>query len=122
GRGERQQENNRAEEIDQGSGLPPGLRVENVDPHMPALLERPGRRQQDQPGMRIEHRFLEADRADPERVAQHDYCEFRGNDVERTPDSDPTDRRRGAIDGVGDARDRVSHGYGPYYSPPYRPS
>ncbi len=54
-------------------------------------------------GMRVEHRFLQADRADAERIAHDDHGEFGQHDEEAAPRRGAADGRDGAIDAVGDA-------------------
>ena len=96
------------------------LRIKNIDPHMPVDLKRPGRGEHEQCRMGIEHGFLQANRAQAERVAHHHHGEFGQHDVEAAPHCGPADGGIDAIDrigdGLGDLRDRVSHGHSQYYN------
>ena len=74
------------------------LRIEDIDPHMAVDLQRPGGGQHEQRGMGIEHRFLQADRADAERIAHHHHGEFGQHDVETAPRRRAADGRNGAVD------------------------
>src|SRR5262249_22746421 len=92
--------------------------IENVDTNMPIDLQRPSCRQHEQTGVRIEDRFLQPDRAEAERVAKDDHRKLSDNDIKRAPRRNAAHRRRDAINFVGDAHGRVSHGWRSYYNPP----
>ena len=59
--GKRHQKDQRAAEIDERPRARLRLRIENIDAHMTADLQRPGRAEQKQSRLRIEHRFLKGD-------------------------------------------------------------
>ena len=80
---------------------------------MTAHLQRPGGGEHEQGGMRVEHRFLQLDRAQAERIAHHDDGKLRDHDVEAAPGSRAPDRRGAAIDtgcdGLGEALNAATH-------------
>ena len=102
-RDERQQQEQRAQQIDHRLGARRRIGIENVDPHMAADLQRPGRRQQEQGGVGVDHRFGQPDRADAEDVAQQHHRELHQHDREREPRRGAADGRVQAVDPIGNA-------------------
>ena len=92
------------------------LRVKNIDAHVAVDLQRPGGGEHEQPGMRVEHRFLQLDRAHAKRVAHDDHGELDQHDIEAAPRRRPADSGDGAVDAVGDlpgdVLDAAVHGFG----------
>ena len=87
--------------IDNGAGARGCLGVEHVDPHMAAGRERPGRRQHDQAGVAVDHRFGQPDRAEVEGIARHNERELHQHDGKHQPGGGAADSGVEAVDTVG---------------------